>query len=327
MPNLNTPVADEMVGLRDNARMMQLTGSVMRKLVTGAQKMGKDTRTLFNKASTIGHVATCERKIWEISAGRGRVTEELRNDPDIKAERFGYEDGWDFDRANDRKRFLNRLKTEKPDEVLISPPGSPCRLWSSLQELSLAQYPEGRPILDEARRKNPDTILAFVAVIYLEQWRNNRRATIEHPWASRAWATKAFAELPGWSAYVDQCMYNLTTHDERGQVQPVKKPTCFYTTKESLAKKISAFCGKKGQECHLFHQPLEGFDPIDKVSRSKAAENYPPCLAQDLAQAMAEKDDGIYAQEEEVDTEDNDDPQYSRGVIGSWRPPEGGRKF
>ena len=114
---------------------------------------------------------------------------------------------------------------------------------------------------------------------------------------------------PGWSAYVDQCMCNLTTHDDRGQVQPVKKPTCFYTAKKSLAKKISVFCGKKGQECHIFHQPLEGFDPIDKVSRSKAAENYPPYLAQDLAQAMAEKDDGIYDQEDEVDTEDNDDPQ------------------
>ena len=41
MPNLNTPVADEMVGLRDNTKMMQLTGSAMRKLVTGAQKMDK----------------------------------------------------------------------------------------------------------------------------------------------------------------------------------------------------------------------------------------------------------------------------------------------
>ena len=51
------------------------------------------------------------------------MTEELRKLPDIKAERFGfgYEDGWDFDRLNGRKMFLRRLKTEKPDEVLISP--------------------------------------------------------------------------------------------------------------------------------------------------------------------------------------------------------------
>ena len=108
--------------------------------------------------------------------------------------------------------------------------------------------------------------------------------------------------LPTWR------MYNLTTHDDRGQVQPVRKPTCFYTTKKSLATSIAAACGKKGQQCHLFHQPLEGFDPIDKVTRSKAAENYPPYLAKALARALAENEDGIYAQEDGIDAEDHDDP-------------------
>ena len=44
MPNLNTPTADEMVGLRDCHRVAQLTPPMMRKLILETKKTGKSKR-------------------------------------------------------------------------------------------------------------------------------------------------------------------------------------------------------------------------------------------------------------------------------------------
>ena len=115
----------------------------------------------------------------------------------------------------------------------------------------------------------------------MEQYQNAREATLEHPWLSRAWKTKAWCDLPGHMAYVGQCMYGLKTPDEWGVIVPSKKPTCFWTTKKSLADGLAKWCSGDHQ-----HQPLEGHAP-GYGSRTKMAENYSRMLAKRVANLMA----------------------------------------
>eukprot|EP00435_Cladocopium_sp_Y103_P041365 s2849_g11.t1 len=127
------------------------------------------------------------------------------------------------------------------------------------------------------------------SVAYAEQQRNGRNATLEHPWPSRAWATKALKKIePGsYDTYVDQCQYGLQLPDKHGQLGPVKKPTCFRTTRYNL--KVALECSCPGDHNHV---PLEGNIPGGGGPRSKAAESYPQALAEALAAAMLVKTDG-----------------------------------
>jgi len=120
---------------------------------------------------------------------------------------------------------------EEPDDVHLSPE---CRLWSSLQELTASRSEEARQFLINARTVNHDTHLVFVAIVYKIQQRAGRNATIEHPWPSRAWQTKAFLPLVGFTTYIDQCELDLELPNDDGVVLPVKKPTCLLTTRHNL---------------------------------------------------------------------------------------------
>ncbi|CAE7883123.1 ISU1, partial [Symbiodinium necroappetens] len=140
---------------------------------------------------------------------------------------------------------------EEPDEILITPPA---QLWSPALEASLATDARGWARLCSHRQRDHDEILVFCALIYEVQRRGKRHAHLEHPWTSRAWKTKALSRLPGHATYVDQCMYGLTSKDAAGRVYPVKKPTCYMTTKRSL-------CEQAGCKCQGEHQ--HGPEPPD----------------------------------------------------------------
>ena len=77
--------------------------------------------------------------VWEGFAGKGRTTTSLQK-LGVQCERFSPKEGWNFYRAKGRKKFLKKLRDECPDEVWLAPM---CRLWSPLQELSLAAHPRG----------------------------------------------------------------------------------------------------------------------------------------------------------------------------------------
>ena len=47
------------------------------------------------------------------------------------------------------------------------------------------------------------------------QYRAGRHATLEHPWGSRAWNTKALSKLVGYDTYIDQCMLGLELEGHR----------------------------------------------------------------------------------------------------------------
>ena len=157
------------------------------------------------------------RKVWEVYVGCGRVSEELKKRGDCQVEIFLYQTGRDFDRPQDRAKFLKRLRTEEPDEVLIAPA---CKLWSSLQELSASRSDKARRELMRKRQRDHDAHLTFTAVVYEAQRRAGRHATTEHSHKSRAWKTKAYNKMKGYDCYVGQCAYGLTLPGELGKWHP-----------------------------------------------------------------------------------------------------------
>ena len=260
----------------DERGWKQLTPQKLRKLTYGTVNHVKNVERMMRNVPN--EHAERKIKIWEVFAGKGRVTKILQEKyPMVEAERFSLLDGWDFQEAEHRKKFLRKLREDEPDSVLLSPP---CRLWSQLQELAASRSEEARDGLRLRREEDHDTILTFIAVVYEEQRRNGRDATCEHPWTSKAWKTKAFSKMQGYDSYVDQCQYKLKLPDDQGVVRPVRKPTCFRTTGPVIYDLLWAPC----DEGHT-HTPLEGNIP-GVGSRSKLAEDYTQQLAAKLAEAM-----------------------------------------
>ena len=80
---------------------------------------------------------------------------------------------------------------------------------------------------------------------------------------------------------MDQCQYGLMLPDNNGTWGPVRKPTCFFTTKVSLYLGLQRTCAGQHQ-----HVPIEGYVPGLGL-RSEVVESYPPRLAKRLAQLLA----------------------------------------
>ena len=184
-----------------DVKVKTLTKGKMHSLVHSAQVAAKTYKRHLEQASRIAGKGP--KLIWEVFAGEGR-TSKCASDLGARVETFSKKTGWNFETARDRRRLLRKLVEEEPDEVLVSPT---CRLWSPLQEISLAAHPERRAKLMEARKEDHDTVLTFVAMIYEKQRRSGRHCHLEHPWTSRAWMTRAFNRLRGHRTYVDQCQY------------------------------------------------------------------------------------------------------------------------
>ena len=250
----------------------------LRHLMHLTAKDKKEFDRILSCASTGGNV---EKKkpyvIWEIFAGAGRVTKTANRRNGCKAERFSLEDGWDFNLASHRKAFFKRLKQEQPDCCLVMPP---CKLWSMLQELTVAKHPDYMAKLTAMRQENHDNLLTFAALVYEYQRRNGKLGVAEHPRKSRAWSTKAFKKMQGFDTHVDQCCYGLQLPDDSGVVNPVQKPTCFRATGKMFHDLLQCQCD--GQHRHT---RLEGSIPGVGL-RSKLAEDFPQELATAIVDAI-----------------------------------------
>ena len=143
-------------------------------------------------------------------------------------------------------------------------------VFGPLQELTASRSEEARQFLIDSRTVNPDTHLVFVATVYKIQQRDGRNATIEHPWPSRAWQTKAFMPLVGFSTYIDQCELGLELPNDDGVVLPVKKPTCLLTTRRNLFYHMLRFACSGNHQ----HTPCEGYIQGQGL-RSRLCQDYP----------------------------------------------------
>ncbi len=273
--------------------MRKLRSSQLRTMIYDAARMKKDNDAMLAEASRPRDKVYT---VWEVYSGAGQSMQRIETmrlgGANVKGEKFSLATGWDFSKRSDQLRFLRRLRDEEPDEVFLSPE---CRLWSSLQELSASRSEQARQDLIAMRQKDHDVHLNFVATIFRYQEKNHRHAHIEHPWASRAWKTKAFRNLKGMTTYVDQCALGLKMENDAGEIHPVKKPTCIFTTKYYLNEKMRPYqCSGDHQ-----HTPLEG-GIRGRGARSKIAENYPEKMANIIAECLAHQpsEEEILAAEE-----------------------------
>eukprot|EP00438_Fugacium_kawagutii_P019118 Skav204381 [mRNA] locus=scaffold4897:193896:199406:+ [translate_table: standard] len=225
--------------------------------------------------------------IWEIYVGRGRVSEEAAK-LGARIERFGFQEGWDFSKSSHRKALLRKLDDDEPDEVFLAPK---CTLWSPMQNINIKNEQDAME-LENMREVDHGTHLTFVKKIYWKQVRRGKHAHIEHPERSKAWKTKAWANLPGYKTTFDQCEYGATTINDNNEVEPIKKSTSIQTTKAAMARRMSKRC----QGGHT-HCKLEGSMP-GGGNRCREAENYGQIMARHLAKAMLDDEeitDQIYA--------------------------------
>ena len=296
------PKSDKIETIKDDFADMDvhhLPNGKLRQMIYDAQKDKKDFDYILSHAAEGGINFNNDKKyvIWEIFAGAGRVTKTANHRHNCQAERFSLEDGWDFENPDHRRAFFKRLYNEKPDCCLVMPP---CKLWSLLQELSLAQHPDYAEKLEALRQENHDSLLTFAALVYEYQRRNGKLGVAEHPWRSRAWFTKAFKKMKGYDTRVDQCGYGLSLPDDDGVVNPVQKPTCFRTTGKVFHDMLERRCDGQHQ-----HTRLEGSIP-GAGRRSMLAENYPQRLATAIVNAICAQLDHDYDNDEIYANEDDD---------------------
>ena len=122
----------------------------------------------------------------------------------------------------------------------------------------------------------------------LIQQRAGRNATIEHPWPSRAWQTKAFMPLVGFSTYIDHCELGLELPNDDGVVLPVKKPTCLLTTRRNLFYHMLRFACSGNHQ----HTPCEGYIQGQGL-RSRLCQDYPYEMAYELAHCMTQREETV----------------------------------
>ena len=212
-------------------------------------------------------------KCWELFVGEGLTSLKLR-DRGASVRSFGLENGWDFFRQTDRDAFKRLLLAEEPDELWTSPM---CGPWSQLQELNRLT-PEAADRLVQLRQWHHDVILKFTADVYEIQRKAGRHAHFEHPKTARSWRTRNVQRMKGYDAEFDQCAYGLSLPGMDGYC---KKPTRVRTTKAAMRDGLAARCTRDHE-----HVQLMGSIPGGGGSRSKFAENYPPLLADWIAELM-----------------------------------------
>ena len=135
---------------------------------------------------------------WEVYVVEGRLSTKVAK-LGAHVERFGLNEGWDFSLNTHRRAFLQKIDSDEPDEISMSPK---CTLWSPMQNINIkcaaGAAESGRTPWDWPW--NP--ICPCV-----KQVRAGRHAHMEHPEKSRAWQTKAFSTLPGYAGLFDQCCH------------------------------------------------------------------------------------------------------------------------
>jgi len=98
---------------------------------------------------------------------KGRLTDEVNKLPGCVGVKFSIENGWDFSRPADRKKFIKLITQEEPDDIHIS---AECKLWNPLQKLIASRSEEAKKFLKETRAENHDAHLVFCPVDSTASW-------------------------------------------------------------------------------------------------------------------------------------------------------------
>ena len=187
--------------------------------------------------------------------------------------------GFDFTKAEDRKRAWTRVKEEDPFLLVGSPP---CTLFSLLQELNLVVNKNKPGWMDEFNRRKAEAIehIRFCCLLYEYQLRRGKHFLHEHPWSARSWELDCIKHVMSFPNVQlvegHMCQFGMTTHvnEKHGEQGLVKKPTGFLTSSECVARLLNRTC--QGGHAHV---PLVG-------GRAAGAQVYPDKLCEAIVKGM-----------------------------------------
>ncbi|CAE7647792.1 GIP [Symbiodinium sp. CCMP2592] len=240
-----------------------LSKGKLRGLIMQAQAAAKKQKNLLAQASKVND--DNKRVVWQVFSGGGRLSKEVSQQGG-KSQNFCKNTGWNLSQPKVRRRLVQKVQEEQPDEILITPPA---RLWSPMLDKVVNGDPGKGPELRRRRQVHHDEILVFTAVLFETQ----RRAQCH-------------------SGYVDQCEYGLTLPDgNNNDNKLMKKAICFFSTRRTVAYKLQRQC--KGDHDH--HSDND--EPANPDLHEQASGNYPQKLAENLAKLLVfpEVADDIHA--------------------------------
>ena len=243
----------------------------------GTLPLGDKTETIYACRENAKDKASNSKPLFiEVYAGKGGMSRAMS--------KLGYEvvsverPTWDLDRSDHREAVRELVRDRRPDIVWCAPD---CHLWSTMQNLNVKSIDQATA-LDEARTENHRIHLALVKELYEEQHNGARLAVVEHPGGSLAWKSRAFANLPGRGAVLDQCAYGSQLPDDQGIPGYIKKNTRLQINDDEAATKLSKRCD--GTHAHV---PLIGSSP-GCPSRTKAAAAYQEKFCCEVAKILHE---------------------------------------
>ena len=132
------------VGVRmdenSSLKTRKLTTPMLRKMIREAEEVVSSRNKILRMART------CEkgkpiRKIWELYVGKGRASKFLDKMNGVESRVFSVQNGWNFEDKGCQKKFMELVKREESDKILMAPM---CRLWSPMQELYACAVVNGR---------------------------------------------------------------------------------------------------------------------------------------------------------------------------------------
>ena len=178
--------------------------------------------------------------------------------------------GWNFNKAEDRKKAMDYIDKHKPKLVIGSPE---CIMFSLLQSMTPWTKEE------EMRYAEAKEHMNFMMQVYKKQDDAGRWFLHEHPAGARSWklheVIKVMKRYGVKVVQADLCMFGLTSWGStKNTKMKVKKSTKFMTNAEALAEELD----KKCDGSHV-HQHLVG-------GRAKAAAKYPEELCRAICRGF-----------------------------------------
>ena len=157
---------------------------------------------------------------------------------------------WDFTKKSDQKEALGLVDKYEPEFIIGSPP---CTDWSSWN-IGI-NHRKMDPMEVERRMVEARVHLKFVVKLYKKQLAAGRHFLHEHPAGAKSWEEPYMVQLlenPSVKTVVShQCEYGLTSPDEKGVLQPVKKPTRWMSSSERMISRLSRRCSGTHTHQHL----------------------------------------------------------------------------
>ena len=195
-----------------------------------------------------------------------------------QAQRFGLKigeamdltTGWDFTKAEHKKKAMQYIEEQKPKLIIGSPM---CTMFSPLQRMSDWNAEKERRWREDRRH------LQFIAQVYRTQATQGRWFLHEHLAAASSWSLKEIIDLVEMDGVAvvrgDQCMYGLKTWGKNGKdIVPAKKSTKFMSNSAEIRNELSRRCD--GQHAH---QSLTG-------GRAEGSARYPEELCKAICRGL-----------------------------------------